>query len=152
VSFLTSRNVKEALDARQHRRGLISTINAISEYSTTFFRNPKKAQEELKSYAADLEKLKKAFAERTHFLPVLNHLFLDFPDDLGVESLEASAERGSISFGLVGSSKSVKKQQGIWRENEELDQLVSGIKQNKLEQRMVGENSVYFVQFECTLR
>lgn len=152
VAYLASSNVMEAYSAGRQRRNMVKSVSTASGFSKTFYKNPEKAYDELKLYAEDLTTLKTAFAQRTHFLPVLNQLFADFPEDVAVESLEASAAGNSIVFGLVGSGKSVKAQQLAWKQNAELKGLVRSIKQVKGEQRKVGDQLVYFVKFECVLK
>jgi recombinational DNA repair ATPase RecF len=152
VAYLASSNVMEAYNASRQRRSMVKAVSSVSGFSKTFYRNPDKAYDELQLYAADLALLKTAFAQRTHFLPVLNQLFANFPEEVAVENLEASAANNSIAFGLVGSGKSVKAQQLAWKQNAELNGLVRSIKQIKGEQRMVGGQPVYFVKFKCMLK
>ncbi len=152
VAYLASANVMEAYSAGRQRRGMVKAVSSASGFSKTFYKNPGKAYEELELYATDLALLKTAFAQRTHFLPVMNQLFADFPEDVAVESLAASSAKNSIVFGLVGPGKSVKAQQVAWKQNAELNGLVRSIKQVTGEQRMVGGQPVYFVKFECVLK
>jgi len=152
VAYLASSNVMEAYNAGRQRRHMVKAASSVSGFSKTFYKNPDKAYDELKLYAGDLALLKTAFAQRTHFLPVLNQLFADFPEDVAVESLEASATGNRIAFGLVGPGKSVKAQQLAWKQNSGLNGLVRSIKQVKGEQRTVGGQLVYFVKFECVLK
>ena len=152
VGYLASANIMEAYSANRQRRSRVKTVSSVSDFSKAFYKNPDKAYTELQAYTTDLAQLKSAFSERTHFLPVLNQLFNDFPEDVAVESLEASAAKNSITFGLVGSGKSVKAQQVAWRKNAKLNGLTRSIKQVKGEQRTVGGQAVYFVKFECILK
>ena len=152
TAYLASANVMEAYSAGRQRRSMIKSVSATSGFNKTFYKNPSKAYEELVVNARSLESLKTAFAQRTHFLPVLNQLFTDFPMDVAVESLEASAAQNTIAFGLVGPGKSVKAQQLAWKKNAKLNGLVRSIKQVKGEQRIVGGQPVYFVKFECVLK
>ena len=152
VAYLASSNMIEAYSASHQRRQMVKAVSSASGFSKTFYKNPDKAYDELKLYAEDLVLLKTAFAQRTHFLPVLNQLFADFPEDVAMENLEASAGQNSIAFGLVGPGKSVKAQQLAWKQNSGLNELVRSIKQVKGEQRTVGGQLVYFVKFECVLK
>jgi len=152
VGYLASANMMEAYSANRQRRSMVKAVSSVSAFSKEFYKNPDKAYSELEAYTAELTLLKSAFAERTHFLPVLNQLFADFPEDVAVENLDASAAKNSITFGLVGPGKSVKAQQAAWRKNTTLSGLVRSIKQVKGEQRMVGGKPVYFVKFECILK
>ena len=152
TAYLASANVMEAYSAGRQRRSMIKSVSASSDFSKTFYKNPGKTYEELELNARSLESLKTAFAQRTHFLPVLNQLFTDFSIDVAVESLEASSAQNIITFGLVGPGKSVKAQQLAWKQNAKLNGLVRSIKQVKGEQRAVGGQSVYFVKFECMLK
>ena len=153
VAYLASANVMEAYSASRQRGRMLKADAASSDFGKTFYKNPDKAYEELQLYASDLALLKTAFAQRTHFLPVLNQLFANFPEDVAVENLEASSANNSISFVLVGPGKSVKAQQEAWGQNAELNGLVRrSIKQVKSESKMVGGQPVYFVRFECVLK
>ena len=152
TAYLASFNVMEAYSASRQRRAMVKSVSSASDFSKTFYKNPGKAYKELEINARSLESLKTAFAQRTHFLPVLNQLFTDFPMDVAVESLEASAAQHTITFGLVGPGKSVKAQQLAWKQNAKLNGLVRNIKQVKGEQRVVGGQPVYFVKFECMLK
>ncbi len=152
VAYLASSNVMEAYSASRQRGRMVKAVTSSSDFSKTFYKDPDKAYEELKLYAADLALLKTAFAQRTHFLPVLNQLFANFPEDVAVENLEASAANNNIAFGLVGPGKSVKAQQEAWGQNAELNGLVHSIKQVKSESKTVGGQPVYFVRFECILK
>jgi hypothetical protein len=151
TAYLASANVVEAYNAGRERRTMVKAVTASSDFSRNFYRNPDEAFQELQVYAEELSALKTALGQRTHFLPVLSQLFANFPEDVAVEELEASAARNAISFGLVGSGKSVREQQLKWKQNDKLNRLLRSIKQIKGEQRMVGEQAIYFVQFECIL-
>jgi len=152
VAYATTLNITEAYRNARIRSKMINTVSISSDFGKAFYKNPDKAYEELELYAADLELLKEAFSQQTHFLPVVNQLFAGLPDDVAVESLEVSAQRKTISFGLVGSSKSVKAQQMAWKQNEALGTRVRGTKQVKGELRMIDGIPVYFVKFECSLK
>ena len=152
TAYLASSNILEAYNAERQRRTIIKSVSAASGFGKDFYKNPKKTYNELNLYAEDLSLLKTALSRRTHFLPVLNQLFANFPDDLAVEDLTASASDKTISFGLVGPGKSVRAQQLVWKSNKKLDQAVQSIKQVQGQQRMVGGTPVYFVKFECALK
>lgn len=152
VAYLASYNVMDAYKSGRERKAMVESYSAASEFSKTFYRNPSKAYDDLQLYAADLELLKTAFSQRTHFLPVLNHLFSKFPKDIAVENLEASAAENNIIFELVGPVRSVKAQQAAWNQNKELAGLVRNIKQVKSGQREVNGQPVPFVRFECILK
>ena len=152
VAYSASLNVMEAYRENRDRRFLVKTIADVSEFSQGFFRNPQAAYNELQQYSADMALLKASLAERAHFLPVMTQLFSTFPKDVAIESLEASSVQHSIVFGLVGSSKSVKDLQAVWKQNAELNELVDSIKQVTGEVRVVAGEPVYFVKFECILK
>jgi hypothetical protein len=152
TAYFTSRNIGEAFRTERQRKQVISTVSTVSGFGKKFFANPQKAYSELELYAKDMDLLKQAFGQRAGFLPVINLLFKDFPEDVAVESLEAVAARNTVSFGLVGPSKSVRAQQAAWKKNDELGKRVRSIKQVKGELRMVQGAPVYFVKFECTLK
>ncbi len=152
VAYLASANVMDAYRTDRQRRAMIKTASSASSFSKAFYKNPDKAYHELQLYATDLSLLKTVCIERTHFLPVFNQLFSKFPKNLTIESLSASSAKNKITFGLVGPGKLVREQQVMWKKNIELNGLVRSIKQVTGEQRMVGNQSVYFVKFECVLR
>lgn len=153
VAYLASANMLDARRANKERQSTIEAVSAATYVGKSFFKNPDQAYEELLLYAADLELLTSAFSQRTHFLPVLSQLFTDFPEDVRVEALEASAENNSINYALVGPLESVKKQQSSWKQNDELKGLVSSIKQVKSKQYdEVGDQALYLFQFECILK
>lgn len=152
TSYLASVNVIEAYRAERQRRNLVSAMSSASKYSKTFYKDPQKAYEELNRFSQDLVLLREAFVQRTHFLPVLNQLFADFPEDIALDRLEASAEENTISFDLVGPGKSVRAQQVAWRQNEELGRLVNGVRQVKGEQRTIDGKPAYIANFECVLK
>ncbi len=152
TAYTASSSVMDAYRSDRQRRSRIKAVSSVSDFGKAFYKNPDKAYIELQLYAGDLDLLKTALGQRTHFLPVLNQLFSDFPDDVAVESLTASVSKNSVVFGLVGSGKSVKAQQLAWKKNTNLNKLVSSIKQVTGEQRMVAGKPVYFVRFECILK
>ena len=152
TAYLASANVMDAYSAGRQRRAMVKSVSSASDFSKTFYKNPGKAYQELELYAADLAVLKNTFAARTHFLPVVHLLFADFPEDLVLDNLEASATKKSITFGLVGSSKSINTHQAAWRQNPELSRLVQSIKQVTGEQRIVNGQAVRYVKFECVLK
>ena len=136
VAYLASANVMEAYSASRQRRQMVKAVSTASGFSKSFYKNPDEAYDELQLYAEDLALLKTAFAQRTHFLPVLSQLFANFPEDVGVENLEVSADQKRVVFELVGPGKSIKAQRAVWKQNAELNGLVvnNNIKQVKSEE------------------
>lgn len=151
TAYRASDNVMSAYSAEKQRRSMVKAVSSASGFGRAFYRNPQKAYSELELYAEDLTLLKAAFAQRTHFLPVLNQIFTDFPKEIVVENLEASAARKTITFGLVGPGKSIRARQEAWKKNKKLNELVR-IKQVKSEQEMVDNQLVFSVSFEGELK
>lgn len=152
VAYLAAFNIRAAYDANHQRRQITQTVSSVSKFGKAFLENPDQAKKELELYAENVALLKMAFSQRTHFLPVLGVLFVNFPADVAVESLEVSADKKSMVFGLVGPGQSIKEQQAEWRRNAELNRLVDSIKQVKGEQRVENGQTVNFVKFECVLK
>jgi len=152
VTFLAASNMMDAYNSGRTRKEMIESYSAASSFSETFCKNPEKAYNDLKLYAADLALLQTAFSQRTHFLPVLTQLFFQFPNDVAVRNLEAYADQKNITFELIGPVESVKEQQARWSQNKKLNQLVLNIKQVKSGQYEVNGLSVPFVKFECILK
>jgi hypothetical protein len=151
TAYLASDNVMSAYSAEKQRRTMVKAVSSASGFGERFYRNPQKAYSELELYAKDLTLLKTAFAQRTHFLPVLNQIFTDFPKEITVENLEASAKQKTITFGLAGPGKLIRNRQEAWKKNAKLNTLVR-IKQVKSEQQMVDGQPVYSVIFEGELK
>ena len=158
VAYLTSVNISEAYRANKENRMLVKTVSASSAFSKEFYKNPKKAYQNLDVYAADLEILRAALSQRSHFLPVMSQLFSDFPADVALQGLLASASSKKLSFGLVlplsdrEKGDPVRKLQASWNGNEALMQKVYSIRAITGERRMFGDTPAFFVQFECILK
>ncbi|MEE9369732.1 MAG: hypothetical protein V3V05_12860 [Pontiella sp.] len=158
VAYLSSSHIISAHRDNKKSSQLIKTVSSASDFSKTFYKNPGKAYEQLDVYAADIEVLRTALSERSHFLPVMSQLFSDFPDNVALQGLTASASTKKISFGLVmplsdkDKGDPVRKLQTVWNGNEELMERVLSIRPITGERRMVGDQPAFFVQFECTLK
>jgi len=158
VAYLSSLNIIEGIAASRQRTVLIKTVNAVSEFNKEFYKNPNEAFQMLNSYTSDLGILQTALSERSHFLPVIGQLFADFPDDVAMQGLTASAATKKLSFGLAlplsnqEQGDPVRKLQGMWTGNEELMNRVNSIRPVTGERRVVDGKPVFFVQFECVLK
>jgi hypothetical protein len=158
VAYLSAASFLEAHRSNKQSQALFSAVAESSEFSKTFYKNPGDAYQELEVYATDLEILHKALAERSHFLPVMSQLFSDFPEGVALQGLSASAENRKISFGLVlplsdqTKADPVRQLQSTWSGNQELMQRVKSIRPITGERRMLGDEPVFFVQFECLLK
>jgi hypothetical protein len=158
VAYLTSINIIDAYQASKQSHVLVKGVSAASDFSETFYKDPGQAYRELEVYASDLEILRLALSQRSHFLPVMSQLFSGFPEDVALQGLTASADSKKISFGLVvplsdqEKGDPVRQLQTLWNANEELMQRVQGIRPITGERRMVGGQPAFFVQFECVLK
>ncbi|MEA2068886.1 MAG: hypothetical protein U9P12_06785 [Verrucomicrobiota bacterium] len=158
VAYLSSINLTKAYRANKQSRLLAKTVSASSGYGKAFYKNPDKVYGELDIYASDLEVLRSALSRRSHFLPVMSQLFSDFPEDVALQGLTASASSKKISFGLVvplsdqEKGDPVRQLQTLWSGNDELMQRVLSIRPITGERRMMGGQPAFFVQFECVLK
>jgi len=158
VAYLASLNLVDVARANRDRQMLVSVDAAVSEYGKEFYINPETTYQELDAYAKDLETLRDLLLQRAHFLPVLNQLFLDFPDDVALQNLTATASTKTIQFGLVAPYRDrmgespVAKLQAQWKANNELLNRTTGVRQVTSERRLVGDMAAVFVKFECVLK
>ena len=158
TAYFSASNLQKAHRTNQQNQALVQSVSTASGFSKTFYKNPEEAYEQLNTYATDLEVLRTALAQRSHFLPVMTQLFSDFPDNVALQGLTASAVNKKISFGLVlplsdqTKADPVRQLQTKWNGNKELMQRVQSIRPITGERRMVGDQPVFFVQFECTLK
>jgi hypothetical protein len=158
VSYLASLNVVEAVRSNREHQMLMGIDAAVSESGRDFYKNPDQTYEELDVRAKDLEILRGLLAKRAQFLPVLSQLFLDFPADIALQDLTATASSKTIQFGLVApyldedGESPISKLQAQWKGNKEILARTTGIRQVTSERRMVGDMAAVFVTFECTLR
>ena len=158
VAYLSSVHIMEAYHANKENRMLVKTVSASSSFSKAFYKSPEKAYQNLEVYAADLDVLRTALSQRSQFLPVMSQLFSDFPEDVALQSLSASANSKKLSFGLAlplsdrEKGDPVRKLQASWSGNEALMQQVHSIRPVTGERRMVGDRPTFFVQFECILK
>ncbi len=158
VSYLSAKSFLEAHRVNKQSQALVNTVAESSGFSKTFYKNPADAYRELEVYSADLDLLRAALSERSHFLPVMTQLFSDFPEGVALQGLSASAVNKKISFGLVlpltdqTKADPVRQLQTMWSGNTELMQRTQSIRPITGERRMVGDEPVFFVQFECLLK
>lgn len=158
VAYLSASNMLKAHRANKQSTALIKGATTTSGFSKTFFKNPDAAYQELEVYAVDLEILRDVFSKRSHFLPVISELFQDFPDGVTLQGLTASAVSKKLAFGLVLPLSNqekvdpVRQLQATWNGNDDLMNRVESIRPITGERRMVGDEPVFFVQFECLLK
>lgn len=158
VAYLGSRNLLQAIHANRERQVLIGVDTAVSDSGKAFYRNPDRTYQELDAYAKDLETLRDLLLKRAHFLPVLNQLFVDFPDNIALQHLTATASSKTIEFGLVAplfdekGGNPVSALQAQWKGNDELLSRTTGVRQVTSERRLVGDTAAVFVKFECVLK
>ena len=158
VAYLASLNLVTAVRSNRERRILVMTTSSVAEQGKTFYKNPEQTYQELDAYATDLETLRDLLLKRTHFLPVLNQLFVEFPDNIALQHLTATASSKKIEFGLVAplfdekGGSPVSKLQAQWKGNKELPNRTTGVRQVTSERRVVGDMAAVFVKFECILR
>jgi hypothetical protein len=158
VAYLASLNLVNVVTVNRERQSLIMTTSSVTEYGQTFYRNPDKTYQELDIYAKDLETLRDLLLQRAHFLPVLNQLFMDFPDNIALQKLTATASGRSIQFELVAPYRDqqgespVSKLQARWKSNKELLNRTTGVRLVTSERRLMGEMAAVIVKFECKLK
>ena len=158
VAYLASLNLVETVKLNRERQALIMTASSITGYGQTFYSNPDQTYQELDLYAKDLEILRDLLLQRANFLPVLNQIFLDFPDNIALQSLRATASGKSIQFGLVAPYRDQKGEspvstlQARWKGNKELVNRTAVLRQLTSERRLVGDMAAVFVKFECVLK
>ncbi|MBW2514682.1 MAG: hypothetical protein JRE21_08960 [Deltaproteobacteria bacterium] len=158
VAYLASMNLVAVIHSNRERQALIKTNSSVLEHGQAFYRNPERTYRELEAYGKDLETLRDLLITRAQFLPVFSQLFLDFPDDIALQDLTATASSRTIEFGLVApylndeGESPIGKLQARWKANKELITRTTGIRQVTSERRLVGDKAAVFVTFECVLR
>ena len=87
---------------------------------------------------------------------MIHNLFLDLPENVAL--LNLAGNKTKLEFGLVMPAPSekagdpVKDLREAWEGNEELMRRVISIRPTTGERRTIGEESMFFVQFECVLK
>jgi hypothetical protein len=158
IAYFSAVNIVKAIHANRERQMLIGVDTAVTEAGKNFYSNPDQTYQELDAYAKDLETLRALVSKRAHFLPVLNQLFVDFPDNIALQYLTAKASTKTIEFGLVAplfdpkGGSPVSKLQAQWKGNKELLNRTTGVRQVTSERRVVGDAPAVFVKFECVLK
>lgn len=158
VAFLASFNMVKVVQSNRERQARIATTSSMAESGKTFYRNPEKTYQQLDDYAKDLETLRGLLSRRVHFLPVLNQLFVDFPEDIALQSLTANATSKTVGFALVAPYRDQKGKSPVsnlqtqWKGSGELLNRTTGVRQVTSERRLVGDTAAVFVKFECVLR
>ncbi|QBG46121.1 hypothetical protein EGM51_01345 [Verrucomicrobia bacterium S94] len=154
VAYLASLNLTTFLENKAQQREILATTEAVYGVSKSAFRNPEAAYNELDLYSRRIESLKRLLGRRIQLLPIVHNLFLELPEGVALQSL--SADTAKLSFGLVMPSPTaendvVKELRAGWERNEALMQRVSSIRPLTGERRMVGDQSMVYMQFECVL-
>ncbi len=158
TAYFASVNLLEAHQANMQRSSSIKSVTSASGQGRAFYRDPDQAYVDLQRYAADVALLKKGFAQRSHFVPVIGHLFSKFPEEVALQELAASHGNKKISFVVVSSPTDqdrgdpVRRLQAAWAENTELGRLVLAVRPVTSERRMVGGEPKISTQFECILK
>jgi len=158
VAYLASLNLVKFVQSNRDQQMLIRTTSTVTDYGQNFYKNPEQTYQELDTYAKDLATLRDLLLQRAQFLPVLNQLFLDFPDNVALQSLRATASSKSIQFELVAPYRDQKgespvgKLQAQWKGDKELLARTTGVRQVTSERRLVGDMAAVIVKFECVIR
>lgn len=158
AGYFSSLNIVEGLRAQRHKTGLVKAVTSVSEFSKSFFKDPEKVYARMEQHAADLDLLQAEMMKRSNFLPVISLLASEFPEDVALEGLKASAKDKTISFGLVlpisnaERGDPVRQLQADWSNNKDLMKRILSLRRTNSERRMVSGYPVSFVQFECVLK
>ena len=158
VAYLASFNLAKVVQSSREQHMLMGVDAAVAKSGRAFYNNPDQVYQELDARGKELEILRGLLMKRAQFLPVFSHLFLDFPEDIALQELTATASTKTIEFGLVApyldekGESPLSKLQARWKDNKELLTRTTGIRQVTSERRLVGETAAVFVQFECVLR
>ena len=158
VAYLASLNLVKVVQSNRERQARIMTTSSVTGYGKAFYKNPDQTYQELDDYAKDLETLRELLSLRVHFLPVLNQLFVDFPDDIALQSLTANSTTKTIGFALVAPYRDQRDENPVstlktqWKSSDEILNRTTGVRQVTSERRVVGDMAAVFVKFECVLR
>ena len=159
TAYIGSMNLLNAFQANRERKILIGADTAVSDYGKDFYKDPEKVLRELSDYAQDLETLRISVSKRAHFLPVVNQLFKDFPENISLQNLNAISAGRAIQFELAAplfdeeGGDPVADLRARWKSNEELGLLIKDeVEQLTIERRMVDDSAVSFVKFKCELK
>jgi len=154
AAWFSARNVKEAFRNRRECEHLLANASMVEGVDAEAFSNPDQIYEELQFRATEIARLKQALERQVRLLPVIHNLFAELPEGVALQSL--SADQGKMAFGLLMPPSGkvadpVRDLKNLWKKNEALLTRVSSIRPVTGERRMVGTNSIFFVQFECFL-
>jgi hypothetical protein len=155
VSYLASMNFSTFLKNRTEAHQLLVTAAVVSDLNPSAFKNPDTIYKELDVHSREIASLRRVLESRVQLLPVIHNLFLDLPPGVALQTL--SGNRNKLSFGLVMPPLSqtagdpVRDLKEAWEKNEELMMRVSTIRPLTGERRTVGDESMFYVQFECLL-
>lgn len=155
VAYAASVNLVDYVGNKREYRRLLASISAETGVDKAAFKNIDRAYAELKSYSGQIETLKQVLGQRVQLLPVAYNLFSDLPDDVALQGLVAN--KAKMDFGLTMPPASgelgdpVRKLKSAWEANEELMKRVATIRPLAGERRTMGEESIFYVKFECVL-
>jgi len=158
TAYLSSKHVISAAKANKESRLLIVSMSTASDFGKTFFKNPEQAYKEFGNYAEDLVTLRSVFEQRSQFLPALSQLFGNFPANVSLQSLTASAAENAIEFELVApvidekGNDVLRALQAEWRDNPELMAVAKPVAAMSSEREMVGDVLVASVKYKCILK
>ncbi|MBN2161376.1 MAG: hypothetical protein JXR25_00315 [Pontiellaceae bacterium] len=156
AAYFLAVNLSVWWNARQDRERMLSTAVAVSGLSRMDFDQPEDQYLMLKKPSSQVESLEQLLKKRVQLVPVVYNLFAEMPEGVVLQSLVANKEK--MAFGLVlpqstasESGDPVRSLSTVWEKNDELMRRVKTIRPVTGERRTSGSNSVFFVQFECTL-
>jgi hypothetical protein len=158
TAYLSSKHLFNAAKANKGRNQLVYTMSSMSDFGKSFFKDPEQAYVEFGYYADDLETLRSALEQRSQFLPVISQLFADFPDNVTLQSLAATAADNSIEFILVApvidedGNDILRMLQTKWRDNENLWLMAETVTAVSSEREMMGDTLVASVTYKCILK
>lgn len=155
VAYASTSNLLDfAGNKRAHTR-LLAEASAETGVDKSAFKNTNQAYTELQAYSGRISEVRQVLGQRVELLPVVHNLFLDLPDKVVLQSFSATKDK--MAFGLtmppasVGAGDPVRKLKAAWESNEELMKRVASIRPLTGERRTMGEESVFYVKFECVL-
>ena len=158
TAYLSSKHILDATKDNKERNRLISSMTSMSDFGQSFFRSPEKAYQEFANYDADLDTLRSVFEQRSRFLPVMGQLFSNFPDNISLQSLSASATDNSIEFELIApvidedGNDVLRMLQTQWKDNSALWVAAKTVTQVNSEREMMGDIMVVSATYRCILK
>lgn len=158
TAYLSSKHILSAARANKERNMLVATMSSMSDFGKSFFKDPEHAYVEFGNYAEDLETLRSVLEQRSQFLPVMSQLFADFPENVVLHSLTATAADNSIEFMLVApvidedGNDILRMLQTRWRDNAKLWTVAKTVTAMSSEREMVGDTLMATVTYKCILK